>query len=182
MLGIPIPCLDQIIALDPDTDVTGLELETLTDGSNADSLHTHAGTNVKAGVELYGASIIGSASNAANQQFNLNLSQLGYQIGDTIRIAAVSLRGDLGGQDEELGVGFNGAANPKTFISEGGDSSNWSVSLDLYGDEISVIDIGSGVPGIQVFVSPDSTVNFSPTGMPNGWWWNIALNLSPVEV
>lgn len=35
--------LTQSVAADPGTDVTAAELETLTDGSNADALHTHAG-------------------------------------------------------------------------------------------------------------------------------------------
>ena len=45
-----------------DTDATGTELDTLTDGSNADSLHTHSGSSLITTAQSYYVSLTGSDS------------------------------------------------------------------------------------------------------------------------
>lgn len=136
--------------------------------------------------------VLGSSSNAANQLFNVSLAPAGFQIGDTVRIGSCYFRGDFSGGNEFVDVGFNSTGDPKGRVGEEApldvdgdvvsyvDTARWFVSHDLLDRSYTVVDIGAGVPGIQVYVSPSSAVNFSPGGMPSGFWWQLKFDFLAV--
>ena len=123
--------------------------------------------------------VAGSASAAANQVFTVNLSSYGAQIGDRVTITGFGVRGDLSGDTEFLDVGFTLPSNSKTRLGESDefqDDDIYRGGEDLSSVEFNVFNIGSGVPGFSVFVSPSTPVNFSPSGLPSGWWWQLRLS------
>ena len=125
----------------------------------------------------------GSSSNAANQQFDISLAGItGVIIGQKAAVSACEFRGDFSGTNEYVDVGFGLSTNPKTSVGIiGADSSVYAVDNSLVGVTFDIIDIGGGVPGIRIFVSPTVDVNFSPGGMPNGWWWQLKLSFQAVS-
>lgn len=123
---------------------------------------------------------IGSASNAANQNFQIDLSAAGFEVGDTVRIGNALVRGDLSSDGTEyIDVGFNSTGDPKARLGETGydDLSIFRTDGSLIDRTYTVVDIGGGTPGLEVYVSPASAVNFSPSGMPNGWWWQFKVDV-----
>ncbi len=139
-----------------------------------------AGSTLHAATDLFGTTL-GSASSAANQLFSLDVSAVsGVTIGDFVEIENTDFRGDFSGTTESVLVAFGSTTGPSASIGVvGADSSAWQgpdASAD--GITVQVIDIGGGTPGINVFVSPTTDVNFSPTGMPNGWWWNLRIDVN----
>lgn len=123
---------------------------------------------------------IGSASNAANQNFQLDLSSCNFQIGDTVRIGVAHIRGDFSSDgDEYIDVGIGSTGDPKARLGEIGydDLAIFRTDGSMIDRTYTVVDIGGGVPGLQVYVSPAFQVNFSPSGMPNGWWWQLKLDV-----
>jgi hypothetical protein len=124
----------------------------------------------------------GSASNSANQNFSLDLSDYGFQIGDTVRIGNCYIRGDFGSTSEFISVGIGSAGAPKSNLGvEGYEDDGLNMRTDgtllaLF-STYTVVDIGGGVPGLEFYISPSSAVNFSPAGMPNGWWWELACDV-----
>lgn len=128
--------------------------------------------------ELRNELIGGSASNAGGQQFTIDLSSLDdIQIGDEGLIYFFKFRGDFSRTNEFLDVLFQG--NPYTIGVDGNDSSQ--IQLDTNGNNQSipfvVEDIGGGVAGLTFTIDPSNAVNFSPAGMPNGWWWSLLVDL-----
>lgn len=122
---------------------------------------------------------IGSASNAANQNFQIDLSMYGMMIGDNVRIGATYVRGDMGiDEDEYIEVGIGSAAAPKTEIGFEGfeDTVVFRSDGSMVDQMHTVVDIGAGVPGLQLYISPTDEVNFN-VGLPNGWWWQFKLDV-----
>jgi hypothetical protein len=122
---------------------------------------------------------IGSATNTANQNFQIDLSDYGIEIGDTVRIGNAYVRGDLAAANEFLSVGIGSAGATKTDLGVEGflDGSVFASDGSMIDQTYTVVDIGSGVPGLQIFVSPSPDVNFAFAGMPNGWWWQLKLDI-----
>ena len=126
---------------------------------------------------------IGSSSRSANQMFAIDLSTYGFQIGDQCRIGNALVRGDLSSEpgegDEWLDVGINSPTDPKVRLAERGydDSSVFRTDGSLIDRVYTIIDIGGGVPGLEVYVSPGNRVSYSPSGMPNGWYWQLKLDV-----
>jgi hypothetical protein len=123
---------------------------------------------------------IGSASNAADQNFQIDLSNYGFKIGDIVRVGNTYVRGDLSAADELLSVGIGSTAAPKTDLAATavgfGDDAVFRPDGSMIDQTYTVVDIGSGVPGLQVYVSPSAAVNFD-AGLPNGWWWQLKLDI-----
>jgi len=122
---------------------------------------------------------IGSASNAANQNFQLDLSDCNFEIGDTVRIGNAYVRGDLSGTNEYLDVGIGSTGDPKARLGKQGygDLPIFRTDGSMIDRTYVVVDIGGGTPGLQIYVSPSAAVNFSPSGMPNGWWWQLKIDV-----
>lgn len=123
---------------------------------------------------------IGSASNAANQSFTIDLTGFNYIIGDTIRIGLYHIRGDLSSDGTEyIDVGINSTGATKSRHGETGysDVSILRTSGNAIDETYTIKDIGAGVAGLEIFVSPASAVNFSPSGMPNSWWWQLKIDV-----
>ena len=124
----------------------------------------------------------GSASNAANQQFDIAVNTPGVIIGQKVVVTDCQFRGDFSAANEFVSVGFELATNPKTAVGvTGADSSVYATDTALVGVTFELIDIGAGQPGIRLFVSPEAAVNFSPGGMPNGWWWQLNLSFQALN-
>lgn len=126
-----------------------------------------------------GSLVIGSSSNASNQSFQIPLSNFGYRVGETARIGAIRGRGDFSGANELLDIGFGSATSPKTtnFDVVSSDDAIFRTSFSSTGEVVTVVDLGGGVPGVEIFVSPSLGVNFSPVGMPNGFFWQIVIDI-----
>lgn len=123
---------------------------------------------------------IGSTLNTANQVFDVSLERFGFMVGDRAIIGLAHIRGDLSADGlEYIDVGIGTAIAPKARLGENGYGDNAVFRTDggLRDTEIDVIDLGGGVPGFKVYVSPAPDVNFSPLGMPNGWWWQLCLDV-----
>ena len=126
---------------------------------------------------------IGSSSAAANQMFAIDLSAFGFKIGDSCRLGNALIRGDLSSEagegDEWLDVGINSTSDPKTRLGKVGyaDSSVFRTDGALVDKPVTIKDIGGGVPGLEVYVSPGNRVSYSPSGMPNGWYWQLKLDV-----
>jgi len=122
---------------------------------------------------------IGSASSAANQNFQINLSSFNHEVGDTIRLGNSYVRGDFDNDGTEfisVGIGSTGAAKTDLGVNGYKDSSIFATDGSTIDQTYTVVDIGSGVPGLQIFISPSSTVN-ADVGLPNGWWWQFKVDI-----
>ena len=125
---------------------------------------------------------IGSASAAPDQNFQIDCSATGIGIGGTVRLGNAYIRGDLSTSSEFIDVGFGTSGAPKTAMGEEGydDLPIFRTDGGLIDDTHTLVDIGSGVPGLEVYVSPSGGINFSPPGMPNGWWWQFKVDILAV--
>lgn len=128
---------------------------------------------------------VGSAS-AAAQLFSINLSQLAGTPGQPINRATITrldYRGDFSASSESVsfwprGGGGTGGGGYTIGQLGGADSSvyrretqnGWPSSLDITS---STTTNGSNETIWTFRVDPTSAVNFSPAGMPNGWWWQF---------
>lgn len=120
-------------------------------------------------------SIGGSSSNAGGQIFNLNMSSYKGVIGDTFIIKNIYYRGDFSGSNEFCDVSIQGN-NFSIGEFADNDDSILTKDKDFQPIEVQLVDIGAGIAGLTFSVSPANAVNFSPSGMPNGWWWELALD------
>jgi hypothetical protein len=145
----------------------------------------------------------GSASNAA-QTFSINLSQLAGTPGQPVSSASITqlrYRGDFSNTPASFGgteaVQFwplgGGSASGSTYpigSIGGADTSvyrvetqnGWPGTLDI----TSSLTVNGSNETIWTYrVDPTAQVNFSPGGMPNGWWWqfeftfNVDVPLNP---
>ena len=131
---------------------------------------------------------IGSASNSS-QSFFIDLStSLGF-VPSTAKITAVDFRGDFSSGAEYVDLDIRNAANTSNVYSvrigasdDIGDSSTYTTSTTFSpsGDldiSSSLTTNGNGATGFYVNVDPSNNVNFSPGGMPNGFWWQLRFNV-----
>ena len=90
----------------------------------------------------------------------IDLSSFGIAIGDTVTVSNVLADGDLNGSSETFTLNFNSGefttAALQTGIEINGSLTTVSPSVS---QTITVIDIGSGVPGIQITAQTTSQVN-----------------------
>ena len=97
----------------------------------------------------------------------IDLSSFGIAIGDTVTVSNVLADGDLNHSSETFTLNFNSGefttAALQTGIETNGSLTTVSPSVS---QTITVIDIGSGVPGIQITAQTTRGVNAFPGGLP----------------
>jgi hypothetical protein len=87
--------------------------------------------------------------------------------------ANIKLRGDFVSSHEYLEVRYEGAKTGVKYSSDE-DSANWkTVASNVDMDALS-----RHSPSLPVELVPTSTVNFSPGGMPNNWYWEIQFDIT----
>lgn len=107
-----------------------------------------------------------TGNNGASVLQTINLSAQGYQIGDQVTIDNVQAQGDItpsGGQTNEFfTLTINGGPTSPQFIDPDGPTgcagSLSEVAPNNFSQTVSVIDIGGGVPGIEIQVVTGSQV------------------------
>jgi len=107
-----------------------------------------------------------TANNGASVLQTINLSPQGYRIGDQITIDNVQARGDItpsGGQPNEFfTLTINGGTTSPQFTDPDGPNTCADqlseVSPNNFSQTVSVIDIGSGVPGLEILVVTGNNV------------------------
>lgn len=122
---------------------------------------------------------IGSDSSANNQQFSIDLTQYGFEIGDNVRIGNAYVRGDFSSNNEYLNVGINSISDPRVRVGQEGyeDSDNFRSDGHLIDRIYPVIDIGNNTPGLFVFVDPTGQVNSNVGDLPNDNEWELKLDV-----
>ena len=122
-------------------------------------------------------STVGSSQNLGPQSFFIDIeTAAGFPpVGATI--TQVEYRGDFSATFEwvtlDIGgtsydIGQFGGADTGTFRNE----SSWSsLTID------SLLSTQGGKIGLAIGCTPTSAVNFSPSGMPNGWWWQFRFTI-----
>tara|TARA_R100000808_G_C2155319_1_gene167489 strand:- start:5579 stop:11098 length:5520 start_codon:yes stop_codon:yes gene_type:complete len=119
----------------------------------------------------------GSNSNASNQAFFLDIeTAAGFApVGATI--TQIEYRGDFSWVGEYVvltigstnyNIGQSGGADTGTFRT---DSTWQSLTID------SLLGTQGGKIGLAISCSPTAAINFSPGGMPNGWWWQFRFTI-----
>jgi hypothetical protein len=126
---------------------------------------------------LLSEDIGGSSSNAGGQVFDVDLSNLFLKIGDKVILDDIYFRGDFSGTNEFLDVLIDGQSFTIAQYSST-DDSDYKRDIEFERREVTTIDIGGGIVGIRFTIDPSNEVNFSPAGMPNGWWWQIKCDIT----
>ena len=123
----------------------------------------------------------GSSSNASVQYFinvesDFSLAQAPTQC----TIEDISFRGDMSAGSEYITVSFSdGTSYTLGQYDDIGDTSTWKESTTWQAKNVtSLLTTVNGSTGFYITIDPSSAVNYSPSGMPNGWWWELKFNLS----
>lgn len=128
----------------------------------------------------------GNSSNAATTQFINIETPLGFEP-STATIDSIEFRGDFSSGSEYVDIAIRDSSNSTDVYTEriganddSGDTSQWTTSTTFSnGLDISsyIVDLG-GNKGFYIRMDPSAQVNFSPSGMPNGYWWQLRFNFT----
>lgn len=98
---------------------------------------------------------------------------------------SIEIRGDVDGDNANefmtITDGFGGASTTALMdtggVATGGGGWPEDDVFRRFTNHLSVEvgDIGGGVAGVRLLCDPANGVNFSPTGMPNNWTWQIRV-------
>jgi len=118
-------------------------------------------------------------NNNTTQTFFLDLETAFGFIPGTAQLTKLEFRGDFGANSEYIDVEFDDGDSYRIGQSDDiGDSASYATSTTLTFKELSnllVTDGTTGKRGINLLVTPRSTVNYGPGGGP---WWGLRITYS----
>ena len=117
----------------------------------------------------------------ATASFDIDLSVEGFSIGDVVTISNVLANGDLNGAGEYFSLSFNGGEIEKTGLATGGQFNGLEALGTPINIEVTVIDIGGGVPGISVDASTLAEVDDLGDGYGVQFLFDISAVIEPTR-
>ncbi|MGC1439687.1 MAG: putative Ig domain-containing protein [Burkholderiaceae bacterium] len=147
--------LDPAESRDTDGDGTGDNADIDADNDGIPDTTETAGSNFTYTTALYNAPQTGGSSSQS-----ISLAAQGAVIGQTVAISNVTAFGDLNSANETFTLNFNNGELSSGPVSTGLQCSGGQTAVSPpVSADVSVIDIGAGIPGIQVQATTSTAVN-----------------------
>jgi hypothetical protein len=161
-----------------DVDEDGIDNADDIDADNDGILNTDEGALGPTAV-LVTTSAFEVAPGVATDSFDVDLSGTGLVIGDTVTVSNFLANGDLNGSGEFFSLSFNAGELDIGDLGTGQQFGGLTSLNSPINEELTVIDIGAGVPGISFDATTPSQVDDLGTGFGVQFLFEISAMIQP---
>lgn len=130
---------------------------------------------------LVTTSLFEVAAGPTTDNFVVDLSGTGLAIGDTVTVSNVQANGDLDGAGELFSLVFNSGEKSSGELATGQQFGGLTALTNPISIDVTVIDLGMGVPGINVSASAPSQVDDLGFGYGVQFRFDITGSIQPTQ-